>query len=94
MAFVGKRNTLAGGAFINQGPQTVERSTLRRLLAGVRSDAALATWTTDNTRTARGYLPSPQNFRIQANPIEPPPLPSLRGGSRITTALPSAGEGN
>lgn len=94
MAFIGKRNTLAGGAFVNQGPQTVQRSTLKRMLAGARSDALFATWTTDNARTTRAYLPPLQIFRMQANPIEPPPLPSLRGGSRITTAIPSAGEGN
>ena len=92
MAFIGKRNTLAGGAYRNSGPQTVQRSTVLRMLAGFRSDAALATFTTNGSRTAKGYLPPLQVFRMQSNPIEAPPLPSLRGGSRITTALPSAGQ--
>lgn len=93
MAFIGQRRTLSGGAFINQGPQTAQRSTIQRMLAGFRSDALLATATTNNAGKARGYLPPLQVFRMQANPIEAPPLPSLRGGTgRLTTALPGAGE--
>lgn len=93
MALVGRRNTLAGSAFINQGPQTVQRSTVRRLVAGFRSDGLLASFTTNNARVERGYLPPLQVFRMQSNPVEAPPLPSLRGGTgRLTTALPSAGQ--
>lgn len=91
MGLIGRRNTLANAAFVNQGPQLPQRSTIVRMLAGFRSDAMLATATTNNVGRARGYLPPLQVFRMQANPIEPPPLPSLRGGSRITTALPGAG---